>query len=268
MTEQDLEAIAGGYHGDAFAILGPHRTNATGKTPWEIRAFYPQAKTVEVLNGSDRTSMDRVHPAGIFVAGMPEKPTAYKFRITGHDGHVGEAEDVYRFPPIISDFDLHLHSEGTNFEEYNMLGSHLTTLDGVAGVRFAVWAPNAIVVSVIGEFNGWDTRQNPMRSRTGGVWEIFLPGLKPGTPYKYAIQSRFRGYSQQKADPFGFSMEIPPKSATLVADLETYQWEDQFWMEQRAETNLLESPFAVYEVHLGSWMRDAENRPLSYRQLA
>jgi 1,4-alpha-glucan branching enzyme len=268
MTEQELEAIAGGYHGDAFGILGPHQTTASAKTPWEIRAFYPQAKVVEVLNGGERRPMERVHPTGIFVASLPQKPAAYKFRITGHDGQVGEAEDVYRFPPIISDFDLHLHSEGTNFEEYNMLGSHPTTLEGVTGVRFAVWAPNAIVVSVIGEFNGWDTRQNPMRSRTGGVWEIFLPGLKPGTPYKYAIQSRFRGYSQQKADPFGFAMEMPPKSATLVTNLDTYQWNDQFWMERRAETNPLENPFAVYEVHLGSWMRDADNNPLSYRQLA
>ena len=272
MTEQELEAIAGGYHGDAFAVLGPHAVE-TGSKPspkdaWEIRAFLPHAEQVEVVENGAPTPMERVHPTGIFVARFPQRPELYKFRATAADGHSWEMEDAYRFPPIISDFDLHLHSEGTNFEEYNMLGSHLAVCEGVAGTRFAVWAPNAIVVSVVGDFNGWDTRQNPMRARTGGVWEIFLPAVPAGTPYKYNIQSRFRGYSQQKADPFGFAMELPPKSATLVSDLSKYEWRDQAWMQQRGESNILERPVSVYEVHLGSWKHRDDGRPLTYRELA
>ncbi len=268
MTEQELEAIAGGYHGDAFAILGPHAAGTDVKGPWEVRAFNPQASEAEVLLDGTTVAMQRVHANGVFVARVPSRPESYRFRFTGYQGNTWESEDAYRFPPVISDFDLHLHSEGTNFEEYNMLGSHLATVEGFKGTRFAVWAPNAIVVSVIGEFNNWDTRQNPMRARTGGVWEIFLPGVQAGTPYKYAIQSRFRGYSQQKADPFGFAMELPPKSATVVADLSVHEWNDQEWMDRRAQTSLLDSPMSVYEVHLGSWMRDENNQPLSYRGLA
>jgi 1,4-alpha-glucan branching enzyme len=268
MTEQEMEAIVGGYHGDPFAILGPHAVGSHAKSEWEIRAFFPQANEGELMTEEKTISMAQVHPAGIFVARVPERPSSYKFRLTSYEGKSWEAEDVYRFPPIISDFDLHLHSEGTNFEEYNMLGSHLATVEGVEGVRFAVWAPNAIVVSVIGDFNGWDTRRNPMRARTGGVWEIFIPELQVGSPYKYAIQSRFRGYSQQKADPFGFWMETPPKSATLVADLSKHAWHDHAWMERRAVTNLLDNPVAIYEIHVGSWMRHPDNEPFSYRELA
>ena len=265
MTEEQLEAIAGGYHGDAFGILGPHELE-NGST--EIRAFYPQAKAAELIANGETIAMKQVHPTGIFVATLRKRPERYRFRLTSHEDTMWEAEDVYRFPPIISDFDLHLHSEGTNFEEYNMLGSHPMTVEGVDGVRFAVWAPNAIVVSVVGDFNGWDTRRNPMRLRTGGVWEIFLPGVGLNEPYKYAVQSRFRGYSQQKADPFGFWMETPPKSATRVTDLSKYQWKDQQWMDERARTNLLDRPVATYEVHLGSWMRHPDNSPYSYRELA
>jgi 1,4-alpha-glucan branching enzyme len=268
MTDQEMEAIAGGYHGDAFAVLGPHQVGTEKSSLWEIRAFYPQAKEVEVLADGSVFSTKRTHNNGIFVASLPQKPNSYKFRVNTHSGETFETEDVYRFPPVISDFDLHLHSEGTNFEEYNMLGSHLATVEGVSGVRFAVWAPNAIVVSVIGDFNGWDTRQNPMRNRTGGVWEIFIPGVQAGTSYKYAVQSRFLGYSQQKADPFGFYMETPPKSATIVTDLDTHQWNDHEWMERRAETNWLDSPVSVYEVHLGSWSKAEDGSPLTYRELA
>ncbi|MDQ2711064.1 MAG: 1,4-alpha-glucan branching protein GlgB [Acidobacteriota bacterium] len=268
MTEQEIEAIAGGYHGDAFSILGPHAAEPDAKGQWEVRAFLPHGKEVAVALGDAAVPMERIHPAGLFVARLPTQPGPYTLRIDGYNGELWEVEDPYRFPPVVSDFDLHLHSEGTNFEEYNMLGSHVVTLEGVEGVRFAVWAPNAIVVSVVGDFNGWDTRRNPMRNRTGGVWEIFIPGLQAGDPYKYAVQSRFRGYSQQKADPFGFWMEIPPKSASRVADLSKHEWQDQAWMKQRAHTNILESPMSVYEVHLGSWMRDGNGQSLSYKQLA
>jgi 1,4-alpha-glucan branching enzyme len=272
MTEQELEAIAGGYHGDAFAVLGPHALggDAAGAAAkqWEIRAFLPQAKQIELLMDGEAKPMKRVHPGGIFMAPLSSEPSHYQFRLTDYEDRVSEQEDVYRFPPLISDFDLHLHSEGTNYEGYNSFGAHPVTVQGVAGTRFAVWAPNAIVVSVIGNFNDWDRRRHPMRLRTGGVWEIFMPGVGPGESYKYFVQSRFHGFREEKADPYGFSMEVPPKSASVVVDLDQHEWRDQDWMERRADAKVLESPVSFYEVHLGSWLKDEHGRSLSYRELA
>ncbi|MFL6416536.1 MAG: 1,4-alpha-glucan branching protein GlgB [Bryobacteraceae bacterium] len=268
ITDEEIQAIVGGYHGDPFAVLGPHTKTPTSKNEWEIRAFLPQAQKLEVLTAGNALPVDRVHPAGLFVASLTSEPGRYKFRITDYGETVTEAEDVYRFPPILSEFDLHLHSEGTNFEEYHAFGAHAATVDGVAGTRFAVWAPNALVVSIVGNFNDWDERRNPMRNRTGGVWEIFIPGMGPGMPYKYSIKSRFKGYSQLKADPFGFAMERPPKSASVVADLSTYEWGDAEWMERRGATDILEAPVSVYEIHLGSWRRHSNGEPYTYRELA
>ena len=268
MTVQEMEAVTGGYHGDPFALLGPHMVEREGKTEWEIRAFLPQAAEAAILAGNGVViAMERTHPGGLFTAPMDAEPGPYKLRITDRQGSVTESEDPYRFPPVLSDFDLHLHSEGTNYEGYNSFGAHLVSVNGVAGTRFAVWAPNALIVSVVGDFNGWDTRRHAMRQRTGGVWEIFMPGVGAGTAYKYAVKSRFRGYSQMKSDPYGFLMETPPKSASIVVDM-TYDWHDHEWMEQRAAAKILESPVSVYEVHAGSWVRVEHNRPLSYLELA
>ena len=268
MKDEQFEAIAGGYHGDPFAVLGPHALGIDPTAEWEVRGFLPHAKEVELAVNGKSLPMRRVHTAGLFAARLPARPDAYKFRITDHQGGLLEEEDVYRFPPLITEFDLHLLAEGTNYEGYNALGSHVTSADGVEGTRFAVWAPNAIVVSVVGDFNGWDNRRHPMRLRTGGVWEIFIPGVAYGAPYKYSVKSRFRGYSQMKADPYGFYMETPPKSASLVADIESYEWHDQDWLEQRGKTNWLDRPVSFYEVHIGSWARGEHDRLLSYRELA
>jgi 1,4-alpha-glucan branching enzyme len=268
MKEEELEAIVGGYHGDAFAVLGPHAVNNNGKREWEIRAFLPQAKEAEVLLDGSRAAMLRVHPGGVFVAHLGGEPGRYRLRAVDHQGRASEIEDAYRFPPLLSEFDLHLHGEGTNYEGYNALGAHLTTVDGVAGTRFAVWAPNAMVVSVVGDFNNWDERRNPMRLRTSGIWEIFIPGVAEGAPYKYMVKSRYRGYSQMKSDPYAFWMETPPKSASIVADIDTYEWHDHEWMEQRAHTRLLDAPVSIYEVHLGSWLHGENHQVLSYRELA
>jgi 1,4-alpha-glucan branching enzyme len=268
MTEEELEAIVGGYHGDPFAVLGLHAVSGDGKRQWEIRAFLPQAKQAEVALDGTSVAMERIHPAGIFIVRLHQQPGRYRLRITDYEDRVSEMEDVYRFPPLLSDFDLHLHGEGTNYESYNALGAHLTTVEGVSGTRFAVWAPNALVVSVVGDFNDWDARRHPMRLRTGGVWEIFIPGVGPGMRYKYMVKSRFHGYSQLKADPYGFWMETPPKSASIVADLDSYEWHDQEWMQKRANVPLLDSPISIYEVHLGSWLKGENHQPLSYRELA
>ncbi len=267
MTDQEIEAITGGYHGDPFSVLGPHASGTEAHAAWLIRTFQPHAKYVDVLTGGKAIPMERVHPTGLFVASLPSRPSSYQLRVTDFSDNSTDLEDAYSFEPLISDFDLHLHSEGTNYEGYNSFGAHTFTINGVSGTRFAVWAPNAIVVSVVGNFNDWDTRRHPMRARTGGVWEIFVPGVGEGTPYKYSVKSKFRGHSQLKADPYGFYMETPPQSASVVANLTKHEWNDHAWMEHRAAIKILDSPMAIYEVHAGSWLRGENNRYLTYREL-
>ncbi len=264
MTPQDVDAILTGQHGDAFAILGPHQA----EKGWEIRAFLPQALDAAVVIGSQPQPMQKVRTEGFFVASLSAGPGAYKLRLTLWNGAQLEIDDPYRFPPLLSDFDLHIHGEGTQYESYRTMGAHLVTCEGVAGVRFAVWAPNAEVMSVVGDFNEWDERRHPMRMRTGGVWELFVPGVGPGTNYKYSVRSRVRGYRQQKADPYGFASEVPPKSASVVVDLETYAWADQAWMAGRGQKDWLKEPVSIYEVHLGSWLRGPHNTYVTYRELA
>ncbi len=269
MTNAEIEAIVGGYHGDPFRILGPHAV--TGKNAalrWEVRAFLPQASEAEVLAEQGPCAMRMRHPGGFFVAALPQDPRYYRLRLRLRDAQVIEMEDPYRFPPMLTAFDLHLHGEGTHYEAYNTLGAHLVECEGVRGVRFAVWAPGAETVSVTGEFNDWDERRHPMRLREGGVWEIFLPGAAAGLAYKYHVRSRFRAYRQLKADPYAFSSEVPPKSASMVADLDSYEWKDGEWMERRGRHDWLAEPVSIYELHLESWMRGPDGRPLSYRELA
>src|SRR5579871_1844974 len=269
MVPQEIEAIVGGYHGDAFRILGPHGIRKkSGQIRWEVRAFLPQAESAEVVCGAQVCAMEKHHSAGFFVAGMNGDVARYTIRTRLWDGREVELEDPYRFPPQLSDTDLHLHGEGTLNEAYKSMGAHLGCSEGIAGVRFAVWAPNAENVTLAGEFNDWDIRRHPMRRRNGGVWEIFIPGLAEGAAYKYNIRSRIAGYQQLKSDPYAFYCETPPKSASLVWDTTKYEWNDAAWMESRGRTDWLRAPVAIYEVHLESWLRAPQGQPLSYRELA
>ena len=269
MTSQEVEAIVGGYHGDPFRILGPHAiAGQDGATRWEVRAFLPHARIAEVIADGAAAPMTQIHPQGVWIAAFDKHPGAYRLRVADCAGITSEHDDPYRYGPILTDFELHLHGEGTHFEAYNTLGAHLVEVAGMAGVRFSVWAPNAEMVSVVGDFNHWDTRRHPMRLRNGGVWEIFLPGLVEGEPYKYHVRSRFHGYQQMKADPYAFACEPPPKSASIVWNTNRYAWGDAAWMEARADRSWLREPMAIYEVHLGSWLRAPHNRALSYRELA
>jgi len=173
--------------------------------------------------------------------------------------------------PFLTDFDLHLLAEGTHYRTYNKLGAHLAELDGQPGTHFAVWAPNAREVSVIGDFNAWRPGTHPMTFRPqAGVWECFIPGVGKGALYKYFIRSRHHGYEAEKADPYAFASEIRPASASKVWDLSGYAWGDQAWMSTRGKTQALDAPVAIYEVHLGSWRRlpEEDNRWLSYREVA
>ena len=170
----------------------------------------------------------------------------------------------------LSDFDLYLFAEGTHSRAYEKLGAHLNERNGHLGVQFAVWAPNAERVSVIGDFNGWNTATDMMRPSSAGVWESFIPGIGPGTVYKYHVVSRDRRYAVDKADPYGFAAEIRPRTASRVWDLQDYSWLDNSWMANRTKNNSLNSPISIYEVHLGSWRRVPEeaNRWLTYREMA
>jgi 1,4-alpha-glucan branching enzyme len=269
MTANEIEAIIGGYHGDAFRILGPHAgSKRRGQPSWEVRAFLPQAESAEVLLGDTAHPMVKKRPDGFYVAALEGEPARYRIRARLWDGAVTEFEDPFRFGPILSEFDLHLHAEGTLYESYNTLGAHIVESDGVRGVCFAVWAPNAEIVSVAGEFNQWDTRRHPMRRRNSGVWELFLPELGEGAAYKYNVRSRFHAYQQLKSDPYAFYCEMPPKSASIVRDIDHYAWQDSAWLEFRASRDWLKSPINTYEVHFESWLRGPQGQPLTYREAA
>jgi len=268
MTPSDVEAIVTGRHGDPFRVLGPHVIETPSGHAWEVRAFLPQAARAEVVIGDVAYPMKKQHSEGLFTARIDGDPRPYRIRIFPWEGDPVEIEDPYRFPLLLTEMELYLHAEGTHYEAYNMLGAHLKEIEGIKGVRFAVWAPNAEAVYVVGDFNDWDTRRHPMRLRDGGDWELFIPGVDAGARYKYQIRSRYSAYSQLKADPYAFASEVPPRSASVVADIDSYSWGDSTWMEARAKRRWLEEPVSIYEVHLGSWLRGPHNELLTYRELA
>ncbi|MGC8760139.1 MAG: 1,4-alpha-glucan branching protein GlgB [Bryobacteraceae bacterium] len=265
MNPGDFEAIVGGYHGDPFSVLGPHRV----EDGWVVRAFLPHAaEAALLLEGGGRVPMARLHPGGIYGAQLARDPGRYVIEIVLYRGGSEIIEDPYRFGLLLSDFDVWLHAEGTHYEAWRTMGAHLMEIDGVHGCRFAVWAPNAEAVCVAGSFNQWDAYRHPMRRREGGIWEIFLPGVRQGDIYKYFVRSKIFGVSEMKCDPYAFAGETPPRTASMVWKLDSYEWGDQEWMERRARTNWLEQPVSCYEVHLESWMKTPEGEPLSYRELA
>src|SRR6185503_16920055 len=180
--------------------------------------------------------MRRVQAGGFFNALLSE--VDYRLRIELYTGELQDFEDPYRFPGLLTPFELHLHGEGTNYESYRTLGAHAAVCEGVPGVRFAVWAPNAEVVSVVGDFNGWDRTRHPMRLRDGGIWEFFMPNLPQGATYKYSILSR-TGSLQDKGDPYAFYAELTPKTASVVWPLTGYEWNDTAWMNQRGQHDWL-----------------------------
>ncbi len=262
---------------DPFSILGSHAVESGGKPARAFRAFLPRAKqawVVSLAKGEPgvRLAMRRIHPDGFFelVVPGPAAEIPYRLAVENHEGHSWEFVDPYRFGPVLTDFDLHLLGEGTHYKSYERLGAHVLTRDGIKGVHFAVWAPNALRVSIVGNFNHWDGRQHPMRACSGGIWEIFLPGLAQGEVYKLEIKSRVNDYLVEKADPYGFAAEYRPKTASVVWDVTRFAWGDDDWMATRAARQGLDAPMSIYEVHLGSWQRKVEDgdRFLNYRELA
>ncbi len=267
------EAVVRGDHGDPFSFLGMHADARLGTLV--VRAFLPQASRVSVVDARTRDvagELPKVHEEGLFAGtlGQRKEPFPYRFRVRTVNGEV-ELEDPYRFPPVLGELDVHLLAEGSDERAYEKLGARPREMNGVAGVAFAVWAPNARRVSVVGPFNDWDGRRHAMRLRIEcGVWEIFIPGLKQGDLYKYEIKTRLGDLLPLKADPYGLCAEKPPATASRVYDLGGYRWEDEPWLSARGRAGARDAPIAIYEVHLGSWRRkpDGTNRSLTYRELA
>jgi len=276
LSNTEIDCLVTGRHTDPFAVLGPHEVIVgENQRAVAVRAFLPnvpQAWVVEPGYGSPRP-MRRIHPAGLFEALCPpldaDRSGQYQLQIADRDGKRSLMHDPYAFPPLLSDFDLYLLGEGTHWRSYEKLGAHVRTVNGITGVHFAVWAPNANNVAVVGDFNSWDGRRHPMRKHIPqGFWELFIPELKSGEHYKFRITHGQEEFD--KCDPYGFAAEVPPRTASKVADLDQYEWGDEAWVANRKQFNSLNGPISIYEVHLGSWKRDPHqpDRWLSYRELA
>ena len=270
LPRAEVDAIARGMHPDPFAVLGPHDSTAG----LVIRVFRPNVRGVELsqFGAAAPAPFKRIHAEGLFELVVPSATREefdYRVRLLWPDGASSEIDDPYRYGPVLTDFDLHLLGEGTHFEAFNKLGAHSITHGIRAGVHFAVWAPNAQRISVVGNFNAWDGRVHPMRAiRPGGYWELFIPDLGQGDPYKFEVIGA-DGARVLKADPCGRYFEIPPQTASIVWDGTGHDWQDQAWMQARSGRDRWQRlPMSVYEVHLGSWQRSTEGRVLTYREMA
>ncbi|MGI6418033.1 MAG: 1,4-alpha-glucan branching protein GlgB [Thermoguttaceae bacterium] len=274
LLEKVGQLIDGRYE-NPFELLGPHEVEISGRRALAVRAFLPHTDQAWVVDGRHAVSrpMQRIHPAGLYEAICPAPEEAgrpkYMLRVAENGGENRLMHDPYAFPHLLSDYDLHLLNEGTHWRCYEKLGAQLRTVDGVEGVNFAVWAPNATSVSLVGDFNAWDGRRHPMRKHIpSGFWELFVPGLSEGTLYKFQIRRGSNVF--EKCDPLAFGAEVPPLTASKVIDLNRYHWHDGKWIERRPETKWLDQPISIYEVHLGSWRRPSDDptRWLTYRELA
>ncbi|GAB5490124.1 MAG: 1,4-alpha-glucan branching enzyme [Phototrophicaceae bacterium] len=267
-----IAALVHGDHGSPSDVLGAHQISPKKMI---VRAFRPTARELQLIDERKKKpvsiEMTKIDDNGLFEVTLNGTLTKLKYslRETPYEGEAITFKDPYAYPLLLTEFDLYLHAEGRNWEIYEKLGAHQREIDGVTGMNFAVWAPNARRLSVIGDFNNWDGRVHPMRpNRNSGVWELFIPELGFGEKYKYELKSHHQGYVGEKIDPYEFYAERRPNTASITADLDSYTWNDDKWLENRAEKNMLEEPMSTYEVHLGSWQRKNGNEWLTYRELA
>lgn len=263
-SDSDIQRLLGADHDDPFAVLGPKMVGQ-GRV---VTAFAPGAARVSALVGTKSYPLDAVQGAPGLFRGPVDGTDPYKLR-----GETDEAawdwDDPYRFGPVLGEIDEYLLGEGSHLRIWEALGAHVMEHEGTQGTHFAVWAPNARRVSLVGDFNLWDERRTPMRRRGGtGVWEIFVPGLGDGALYRYEIKGADGTVLPRKSDPVGFGSEHPPANASVVRDIDGYGWSDDLWMVTRHERHDRRAPISVYEVHLPSWRRKDWGRPISYVEAA
>ncbi len=274
LSQSDLDSLLNAEHALPHDVLGMHPLVRNRTRGLLVRAFIRGAESCAVVELATGTlfPMEQLASAGLFEIFLPDRPEVFRYqlRIT-HRGEIRQFSDPYSFLPTLGEQDLYLFNEGNEHRIYEKLGAHIREIDGVAGVSFAVWAPSAARVSVVGNFNSWDGRFHPMRSLgASGVWELFIPGLSEGELYKFELRDQ-AGRLRLKTDPYGTYFEPPPNNAAIVFDPRKHQWGDAEWIARRtAAAGQRDQPMSIYEVHLSSWKRDVEdgNRPLTYRELA
>lgn len=260
--ENNVELIFNGDHHDPHRILGIHPYSKEQKI---IRVWRPQAERISIVLLGETVQMNKAHQAGLFDYIIPNSIQPTDYRIYHQNGLL--AHDPYAFAPTLGEMDQYLFSKGVHYQLYKVLGAHVAQIDGILGVKFAVWAPSAKRVALVGDFNHWDGRVNPMRSMGfSGIWELFVPGLKEGDKYKFEIKTQNNNILI-KSDPFAFSNEVRPLNASVVADVNRFVWTDHEWMGKRNREKDKPNPLLVYEVHLGSWQKN-EDKFLNYRDIA
>ncbi|MCP4404597.1 MAG: 1,4-alpha-glucan branching protein GlgB [bacterium] len=276
LSRRVINQLLQGKHSTPFSVLGMHEVSPRNeKKTLVVRAMLPGAWQVFVIDvkKQQRYPMNCVDERGLFeiVFSRRRKPFAYQLEVHDRDDDTQCLYDAYAFPPLLAEDELRRFQDARHDRIYEHLGSHPLEVQGICGTRFAVWAPNAKRVSVIGAFNNWNGLRHPMRLRKKwGVWELFIPGIEAETRYQYEILSR-DGRILVKSDPYAFSCEQAPDNSSIVVDMDCFEWDDREWLEKRAENAPLQSPLSVYEVHLGSWLKKAEDAGdgfLSYRELA
>ncbi len=274
LTPEEIAQILSCQAADPFQLLGPHPIRLKTGSTLSIRVFLPGATTVRVVSEDlDREiNADQIDNEGLFEAVLQDVHNISPYRLKANfgKGNISIFYDCYSFLPVLTEYDLYLFSQGNHFNIYDKLGAHPYRHQGIRGILFAVWAPSATRVSVLGDFNQWDGRRHQMRSRgSSGIWELFIPQLNTGLLYKFEIRTQ-NGTILIKSDPYAFHFERRPKTAAIVADIEDFPWSDHEWMDLRSNQNPLTKPMAIYEVHLGSWRRryEEENRWLTYPEMA
>ncbi len=285
----ELAQLIDGTHDNPASILGPHPIDYRGQPATAVRSFLPDAQSAWIVdsNSGIKRPMRRIHPAGFFEAicdmtidgpasseddkgPVQAARSRYRIQMTDQHGEMSDMQDPYAVPSILSDFDRYLIGEGRHHQLYQRLGAQVRSVDNVNGVNFAVWAPNARTVQVVGDFNGWDGREHCARVHPSlGIWELFIPEAKVGDRYKYRVLNE-HGEWVDKSDPLGFAAELPPLTASVVTDLSNHAWNDSDWMSRRRDWNPMHAPMNVFEVHLGSWQVGPGRKHgwLDYRDLA
>ncbi|NJN01771.1 MAG: 1,4-alpha-glucan branching protein GlgB [Leptolyngbyaceae cyanobacterium RM1_1_2] len=258
-----VQRIVENRHQNPFEILGSHQVEENGSAKWVVRAYLPDADAAWVIHPEVRSQypMQTVHHPHFFECWVDTEELATNYLLKVKQGeHEQVMHDPYAFKtPLLTNFDIHLFTEGKHHRIYEKMGAHLAEIEGVQGVYFAVWAPNAYNISIVGDFNSWDGRKHQMRMIDSGVWDLFIPEVGVGQKYKYEIKNE-QGHLYYKSDPYGFQQEIRPATASVVSDL-SYTWQDADWMEQRRHSDPQTQPISVYEVHLGSWLHDSLENP-------